>query len=66
MLRKVNGYLANGTSRVWYVFPEDRVIVVHRPDSTSRTFHVGDTLTSDDAGFAVDGFALSLADLFGD
>ena len=64
--RKVDTYLSHGTARVWYVYPEQQVVIVHRPDNTSHTFRLADTLTSDDAGFTVEGFALPLADLFHD
>jgi Uma2 family endonuclease len=64
--KKVREYLAAGTERVWVVRPETQTVTVHRPGNTSRTFAVGATLTSDDAGFTVEGFALPLADLFGD
>jgi Uma2 family endonuclease len=62
--RKVNEYIAAGAGRVWVVRPEGKTVSVHRPGGTARVFAPGDTLTSDDAGFAADGFALALSELF--
>lgn len=61
---KVHEYLAAGARRVWVVRPVLRSVTVHRPNGDSHRFAEGDTLTSDDAGFPVEGFTLSLADLF--
>ena len=63
---KVDAYLAAGVLRVWVVRPEQKTVTVHRPSGDSHTYRVGDTLTSDDASFAVEGFALALAELFAD
>ena len=57
-------YLAAGSERVWVIRPIPRTVAVHRPGGDSRTYTVEDTLTSDDAGFAVDGFALPVAGIF--
>lgn len=62
---KVDDYLRLGTERVWVVRPRPRTVTVHRQDNTARTYHIGETLTSDDAGFSVEGFALPLDELFG-
>jgi Uma2 family endonuclease len=61
---KVLEYLEAGAQRVWVVRPTTRTVTVHRPDNTARTFHASETLTSDDAGFAIEGFALPVADVF--
>lgn len=61
---KVTEYLAAGSQRVWVVRPRQQTVTVHRADGAVRYLRTGDTLTSDDAGFAVDGFALPLADVF--
>jgi Uma2 family endonuclease len=61
---KVRRYLAAGTDRVWIVRPDEQTITVHRPGGDSHTYGFEDTLTSDDAGFSVDGFELPLADAF--
>jgi len=61
---KIGQYLAFGTKRAWVVRPRLKTVTVHHPDGISRTLHVGETLTSDDAGFPVDGFALPLVELF--
>jgi Uma2 family endonuclease len=62
--RKVEAYLAAGSDRVWVVRPRARTVTVHRPGGESRTLGIEATLSSEDAGFAVEGFALKLADLF--
>jgi hypothetical protein len=49
---------------VWVVRPEARTVTVHLRDGDSHTYGIGDTLTSDDAGFGIDGFEMSLDDLF--
>jgi Uma2 family endonuclease len=61
---KVRRYLEAGTRRVWIVRPGERTITVHRPGGDSHTFKVGDTLTSDDAGFDAEGFELPLREAF--
>jgi Uma2 family endonuclease len=61
---KVSDYLAAGSHRVWVVRPRQRTVTVKRPDGDAHTFSVTDTLTSDDAGFPVDGFALRVESIF--
>src|SRR6185295_17376527 len=61
---KVLAYLAAGSDRVWVVRPRTRTVTVHRPSGDSHTYSGSDTLISADAGFAVEGFALSLPELF--
>jgi Uma2 family endonuclease len=61
---KVAEYLAAGTERVWVVRPRPRTVTVHRPAGDAHAYGPGDTLTTDDAGFAVPGFSLALSDLF--
>ena len=63
---KVELYLASGVKRVWVLRPDRKTVTVHRPGGDSHTFAVGDSLTSDDATFSVDGFDLPLATLFAD
>ena len=53
---KVRDWLQAGAARVWEVRPRTRTVTVHRPGSPPRTLGDGDTLTSDDASFAVEGF----------
>ena len=60
---KVDDYLAAGVKRVWVVRPRRATVTVFS-GSTSRIIGAGGTLTSDDAGFAVEGFELPVADLF--
>jgi Uma2 family endonuclease len=61
---KIDAYLAAGTQRVWVVRSTNQTVTVHRPGGDARTYGIGATLSSDDAGFAVEGFALKLTDLF--
>jgi Uma2 family endonuclease len=61
---KVNIYLTYGAARVWVVEPKTKTVVVHRPGGDSHTYHIGESLSSDDAAFAVDGFRLPLDELF--
>jgi Uma2 family endonuclease len=61
---KVGDYLEAGARRVWIVRPRLRTITVHCPGGDSHTYGIEDTLTSDDAGFAVEGFELPLRDAF--
>jgi Uma2 family endonuclease len=62
--RKVRQYLEAGTARVWVVRPEAQTVTVHRPDGSARTYAREASLSSDDAGFTVEGFALPLSALF--
>ncbi len=66
LVGKVQQYLEAGTPRIWVVRPEYRTIEVHYPGVDPHTFHDGDTLTSADAGFEVEGFALEVTVLFGE
>lgn len=61
---KVRDWLAAGASRVWEVRPKSRTVLVHRPGAGPVTRGLGDTLTSSDAGFTVDGFALPVSEIF--
>jgi Uma2 family endonuclease len=61
---KVLEYLSAGAERVWVVRPSTKTVTMHRPDGTARTLGIDATLTSDDAAFGVDGFALPVAGLF--
>jgi hypothetical protein len=56
--------IAAGAQRVWEVRPRLRTVTVHRPLVAPETLRQGDVLTSDHAGFPIDGFALSLDDVF--
>ncbi|MBA4181753.1 MAG: Uma2 family endonuclease, partial [Anaerolinea sp.] len=61
---KIAEYAAAGVSRVWVVRPKQKSVTIHYPDGAARTLTEGGTLTSDDAGFAVEGFELKLDELF--
>ncbi len=54
-------YLEAGVRLVWIVDPPRRIVTVHWPDRTARTFVVGETL---DGGDVLPGFALAVADVF--
>lgn len=62
--RKVLVYLESGAERVWVVRPEQMTVTVYRGDMTARLLREQDVLTSDDAGFPAEGFALKVADIF--
>jgi Uma2 family endonuclease len=61
---KVLAYLAAGAEGVWVVRPGTKTVTVHRPGGDSHTYSGRDALTSADAGFATEGFVLSLPELF--
>ena len=63
---KVADYLAAGVDRVWVVRPELRSVTVYRRGGEVRLVNVDGVLTSDDAGFELEGFELPLAVLFAD
>jgi Uma2 family endonuclease len=62
--RKVDLYLAAGVARVWVVRPKNRTITVCRPGGDAHVFGRDESLGSDDAGFAVEGFQLPLRQIF--
>jgi Uma2 family endonuclease len=64
VLDKVDDYFAAGADRVWVVRPRQRTVTVHRPNGDAHTYRIGDTLSSDEAGFPLAGFALSIASIF--
>jgi len=59
LLVKTSNYLASGTT-VWIVYPDEKVVHVHRPGQAVTTVKQDDTLTSD----ALPGFSLTVADIF--
>ena len=61
---KVEEYFDAGSQRVWIVRPRNKTVTVHRPGGDAHTFTSRDALSSADAGFTTDGFALSLEELF--
>src|SRR5688500_6851267 len=62
--QQVRDFLDAGTDRVWVVRSKQRTVTVHRPNGDSHTYSPADTLTSEDAGFPVDGFELRVASIF--
>jgi Uma2 family endonuclease len=61
---KVAGWLAAGSERVWEVRPRTETVTVHAAGMPPRTLGAGDTLTSADAAFGVEGFALKIEAIF--
>lgn len=64
LLAKAGEYLDAGAARVWLVRPSTRSVTVFRAGGEVATRHEADTLTSDDAGFGGEGFALAVAGIF--
>ena len=64
VLEKVADYLDNGVARVWAVRAKTRSVVIYYPNGEVKLVPSGGTLTSDDAGFTNDGFALAVASIF--
>ena len=62
--KKIEMYFEAGVPIVWVVRPDTETVEVLRLDGRRAEFRVGETLTSADAGFEVEGFSLALADLF--
>jgi Uma2 family endonuclease len=62
--RKIEEYFDAGVARVWIVRPRNMTVTVHRPGGDSHTYTAADALTSDDAGFGIDGLRIELAALF--
>ncbi len=63
---KVQNYLAGGGRRVWVLYPDTRSLTVHREDGNAHTFTGDDVVTSDEAGFAVEGFEAAVSAFFED
>ena len=61
---KIAMYFEAGVPIVWVVRPDPETIEVLRRDGSRIEFRTGDTLTSVEAGFDVEGFSLPLDELF--
>jgi Uma2 family endonuclease len=61
---KVGEYLTAGAERVWEVRPRLKTVTIHRTGAEPVTKRSGEVLTSDDAAFSVEGFALPLGSIF--
>jgi Uma2 family endonuclease len=61
LMEKVSQYVAAGTALVWAVYPELRVVVVHYPNTTSKTFTSAGVL---DGGNILPRLQIAVADLF--
>lgn len=63
VMDKLEDYTEAGIPRIWIVRPKRRTVTVYKAGGLAQVLRVGDSLSSDDAGFAVDGFLLSVADI---
>jgi Uma2 family endonuclease len=61
---KVSFYLSHGVQRVWVVRKRGETVEVFRPGGSAHVYGIEDALTSDDAGFEVEGFSLPLGTIF--
>ena len=61
---KVQTYLDYGTQRVWVVRERTQTITVYRPDGSARVFGMTESISSDDAGFGLDGFTMPVTEVF--
>jgi Uma2 family endonuclease len=61
---KVADYLRFGARRVWVVRGRQQTVTVFAPGGHAHVYSIGDTLTSEEAGFPVAGFALPVASIF--
>ena len=57
---KALGWLDHGAKAVWVVEPEDRLVVVHLPDRSTREFRADDVLSAE----ALPGFSCQVAAFF--
>lgn len=60
--RKIEEYLAHGTTLVWLIDPERRAASVYRRDGSVRWLHEGDALEGEEL---IPGFTVPLAFIFG-
>jgi Uma2 family endonuclease len=61
MLAKTSEYLRFGSKQVWLVFPAEKQVEVHFPDSAPEIYRVGDTVPGGDL---LPGFSLQVAEVF--
>lgn len=64
VLEKVADYLDHGVTRVWAVRAKTRSVVIYYPNGEVKLVPSGGSLTSDDAGFANEGFELPVSSIF--
>jgi Uma2 family endonuclease len=58
---KVQDYLAAGARLVWVIYPAQRLVMVHYPDSTARTLRQTDMLSGE---LVLPGFTCQVEELF--
>ena len=61
---RVSAYFQAATPIVWVVRPRSKTVEVLTLDGRRAEFRLGDTLTSAEAGFEVEGFTLPLSEVF--
>jgi Uma2 family endonuclease len=54
-------YIANGAKMVWLVFPDKKLVEVHRPDGNYETYLEGDTISG---GELLPDFSITVAEIF--
>ena len=60
---KVRDYLAAGTKLVWLVYPDEKMVRVHRPDGTTALVQADGRLSGEEL---LPGFELALDELWGE
>lgn len=60
---KLGDYRAAGIPRVWLLRPRSQTVTVYWGDGRIRVFRAGEVLTSEEAGFSVDGFEAAVDEL---
>lgn len=60
---KLGDYRAAGIPRVWLLRPRNQTVTVCWSDGMIRVFRTGESLGSEEAGFSVEGFAVSVDEL---
>jgi Uma2 family endonuclease len=59
--RKIQRYLAAGTSLIWHVNPKTQIVTVHQPGREPQRFTIGETLSGEDV---LPGFDLPVSAIF--
>jgi Uma2 family endonuclease len=59
----VRDYLAAGTKLVWLVYPDEKMVRVHRPDGTTELVQADGRLSGEEL---LPGFELALDELWGE
>ena len=62
MRKKVNEYLDTGTPMVWVVYPERKIVAIHRPDDRLRSYLMNRNRSKTSPSFPVS--VAAVADFF--